>query len=103
MLFKTDLSALTKADSLVINNVNVCFESFIKFLGIWMGSYMKWIAYIDCLSKRLNCVIYTSNDSKHHVDNDTLKIVFCANSQSLMMYGIILYGNSSNAKRILKD
>lgn len=79
------------------------FKEFIKCLGIFVDSNMKGVSHIDYLSKKLHSVIFTLNALKRHADNATSKIVFCSNFQSLLIYGIVFWVNSSNARKIFKD
>jgi hypothetical protein len=61
----------------------------LKFLGLPVHSTMSWNSHIDIISK-LNKDCYTARTVTPFLSLNSLKIVYTANFQSLITYGLII-------------
>jgi hypothetical protein len=71
-----------------------------KFLGLQIDNHINWTYYIDKLIPKLSAACYAVRFMLHVSNTDTLKSVYFAYFHSIMKYGIIFWGNSSNSKKI---
>jgi len=82
-------------------NINLKLNP-LKFLGIILDYSFSWNDHIDCMLSKLNKGIYCLRRIKHNVTEDILLQIYYAYIQSTLNYGIIMWGQSSNAKKIFK-
>lgn len=99
-IFQTDQSKLELPINIVLDNTLINLRPTIKFLGIYMDTNLKWQTHIEYLSKKLSSSIYTFKVMKNQVKMNILQILYYSNFQSLMSYGIMFWGNSSDSMRI---
>jgi hypothetical protein len=71
-----------------------------KFLGLQIDNHLNWTNHIDKLIPKLSGACYAVRSMFHIRNTDTLKSVYFAYFYSIMKYGIIFCGNSSNSKKI---
>jgi hypothetical protein len=63
---------------------------------------MTWHGHIKDLIKKLNTACYMIRNVKQIVSMETLKSVYYSYFHSVMTYGIMFCGNSSDADRVFK-
>ena len=80
-----------------INVVNT-----VKFLGINIDSSLNFQNHIDNLKIKLNKVCFALRILTQRVSFDTLRLLYTANFESLIRYGIMIWGSKSKAEEILK-
>ena len=73
-----------------------------KLLGIVLDSKLTWNPHIDGVCKRLARVIHLLRHLKTSVPKEYLKISYYAFFNSILNYGIHIWGNSTNINRVLK-
>jgi hypothetical protein len=75
----------------------VCLTSapLIKFLGLLIDSNLTWNQQVDLILRRLSSSCYALNCVKYTLPIDILKLIYFANIQSIMSYGIIFWGAST--------
>jgi hypothetical protein len=61
---------------------------------------LNWKNHIDQLAPKLSGACYSVKSMLHVSSIDTLKSIYFANFHTLMKYGIIFLGNSSDSKRV---
>lgn len=71
-----------------------------KFLGLLIDDTLSWSEHIESLCGRLSAVCYSVLILSRYLDFDTLKVVYYANFQSILKYGIIFWGSSSHFNRV---
>ena len=81
--------------------VNDDVESSIKLLGITLDSKLCWDAHISSICIRLARVIYLLRHLKRLVPVAYLKNAYYAFFNSILLYGILLWGNSGNVSKVL--
>lgn len=86
--------------SLRIDPVSQDPES-IKFLGLYMDSKLSWEPHLKYICTRLSRVIYLLRKLKDCVPDNYVKSAYFAFFQSIISYGILLWGNSSHIQELL--
>jgi hypothetical protein len=71
-----------------------------KFFGLQIDNHLNWKNHIDLMIPKLSRAWYAIRLVSHNSSTDTLKLIYFTCSHSIMKYGIILWGNSSNSKMI---
>ena len=74
----------------------------IKFLGVYFQSNIKWDVHIHELKGRLNKAFYMIYKLRDLLEINALRTFYLGNVQSLMTYGIILWGGSHLSNDIFK-
>ncbi|XP_044744624.1 uncharacterized protein LOC123306611 isoform X2 [Coccinella septempunctata] len=100
--FHTERLLLDLPRRINIGGNEVQLSSTVNFLGIHLDLNLKWHNHILNLSKKLYKITYTLNVLRYHVDRDTLRILYYSNFQSLIAYGIVIWGNSNHVNSIFK-
>ena len=91
----TDIQVVVK-DQIVLNTTNL------KFLGLKLNNKFTWTPYGSELAIKLNKACYTIRAIKPFVSLKSLISVCSSYFHSLMMYGIIFWGNSPISREIFK-
>lgn len=76
-------------------------EKCVKFLGVFIDNQLTWEAHINYISTRLSRVLFLLRRLIHNVPQEYIKTAYFAYFQSVMRYGLILWGNSSKIENIL--
>ena len=71
------------------------------FLGVVIDHHLSWKAHIDKLCARLSSRNYAVLRLRDFVDVGTLKMFYYAMVHSVLAYGVLAWGNSSNVGRVL--
>lgn len=100
MIFHSDNSKLDFPETVDILDSSVVVEDNVKFLGIVLDSQLKWGPHTEQLKTRLSSACYTLFMLIGQVNFDVLKLVYFANFHSILSYGIIFGGSSSNVENI---
>jgi hypothetical protein len=72
----------------------------IKFLGLHLDSHLSWKSHTNVLLKKLSSVCYVMRKISYILNIDTLRIIYFAHFQSLINYGIIVWGSSSTMQNV---
>lgn len=94
---KSQQSAFVK-----VNNKLIRQTTQFKLLGVVLDESLKWDHHIEILSSKLASVCYALKQMKEICSFDILKIYYHSNFESIMTYGIILWGKSPEAERIFR-
>ncbi|KAG7309363.1 hypothetical protein JYU34_005318 [Plutella xylostella] len=70
-----------------------------KFLGLIIDQDLNWKIQIDHLCSRVNKFIYALNQIRKVTDKRTAVTSYRAYIESILRYGIIIWGNSTNRKK----
>ena len=71
-----------------------------KFLGLRTENHIHWKNHIEQMIPKLNAACYTIRSMVHISNIYTLKSNFYAYFCSIIKYGVIFWGNSSNSGKI---
>lgn len=74
-----------------------------KFLGINMDKNLNWKQHIEILVNKLSSFRFALNVLKNSVSLETLKTVYYAYIHSLLKYGIILWGCSTDFIKVFRS
>ena len=85
-----------KIDQLNINNNNLTIAENTKFLGVYLHEHLDWSFHISQLIKKLNSICYGIRVAGKYMNEKTLKILYFANFESVLKYGIIFWGRNSD-------
>lgn len=100
VIFCTSHSKIKNPETIDLMGQNVELSHRTNFLGITVDEHLNWYDHIDTLQRKLNSVLYAIRILVQHADLELLKTVYFSNFQSIMSYGIIVWGNSSDISRI---
>ena len=67
----------------------------IKYLGIQIDCHMRWDVHIEELRKRLRSCSYKMYQLKPYLSLGTLKTVYTALAESLILYGVQVWGHAA--------
>ena len=89
-------SPLIRLDGKSIHSLEVT-----KFLGIKIDSAMNWDSHVESVCAKVASACYLIGRMMKLVNIDTVKLIYFGLIQSHLQYGVIVWGNSSQAKRLL--
>ena len=72
----------------------------LKLLGTQLDNQLNWKDHIDQVLPKLSAECYAVRQMHHICDENTLKSIYFAYFHSVIKYGIIFWGNSSNSKKL---
>lgn len=102
ILFRTKASRVEKPAN--FNNDTdsdkIIFSESSRFLGVQINEYLDWAFHIKGLSKKLNAICYGIRVTGKYMNEKTLKILYFANFESCLKYGIIFWGRDSHIQNI---
>lgn len=73
----------------------------VKFLGIFIDKDLSWHTHIEYISKRLSRVIFLLRRILNCVPESYIKSAYYAFFQSIVRYGLVIWGNSNKINDIL--
>lgn len=91
-------SARPQAAPLTVNSpVPLCDEC--RFLGLTLDSNVNWKSHVQTLCSKLSSAAYALRKLRPLISHKILKQVYFAHFHSVMSYGVILWGNSTDSHR----
>ena len=72
----------------------------LKFRGMQLDNHLNWKDHIDQILPKLSTACYAVRQMHHICDENTKKSIYFAYFHSIIKYGIIFWGNSSNNKEV---
>jgi hypothetical protein len=73
-----------------------------KFLGLIVDNTLSWKPHIDHLINKLSTSCYVIRSVNPYVNTNVLIMIYHSLFHSVMIYGIIFWGNSSHNHRYIK-
>ena len=83
-------------------NTKIRFVKETKFLGIWLDENLNWNAHPSKLIARLKRNTHLLSNHHNFLDTFTLKLIYHAQIQSHLNYGLILWGNMATCDALNK-
>lgn len=74
----------------------------VKFLGVFLDGRLNWDTHIDCISSKLSRVIFLLRRLTLCVHSDYVRTAYFAFFQSILRYGLVVWGNASRVSDVLK-
>ena len=75
-------------------------EKSIRFLGLLLDEHITWNDHIAQVTNKIKKGIYVLNQLKNFLPQDILRTVYFSLIHSHVTYGLSVWGNSSNIKKI---
>lgn len=100
LLFRTKQFKIEKPGTLTFGQSNTELVEHTKFLGIHLDEFLNWSNHILELNKKLSSVCYGIRVTAKYMNERTLKILYYANFESVLKYGIIFWGSNSLMEKI---
>lgn len=99
IVFRASNSKEKPAEVSLNNQVNNTVENT-KFLGIIIHEFLKWNTHINDLLRKLNRMIFAFRVVHKYINENVKKILYYANYESLLRYGIIFWGVSTSVQSV---
>lgn len=68
----------------------------IKYLGVTLDSHLRWDAHARNINKKIRSLLYAFGQLREFMDRKRLLIVYCALVESVLRYGILVWGGLNN-------
>lgn len=92
-----------KTQSLLIStHRNITSHNSVKLLGIFIDDNLNWKSHVDFLGKKLAKTLFLLKNLKPLCNLQTLRMCYFALFHSHLMYGTVLWGNSTNSGKIFR-
>ena len=75
----------------------------VKLLGIYLDARLDWKPHTNYVCKRLSRVVFLLRNLADKINLEHLKQAYFAFFESILRYGLLLYGNGSGLKYVLKS
>jgi hypothetical protein len=82
------------------DHINISDSTVTKFLGLIIDETLSWNEHVDQIAAKLCSACYALRNLKHIVPQSTLRTVYYAYVHSILSYGIIFWGRSSNVSKL---
>lgn len=82
------------------NTIN--YSKNTKFLGVWLDEHLNWLTHIQSLAVKLSRLCFALRIVRKRTSIDTARVLYHAYVHSALSYGILFWGNSTNAKLAFK-
>jgi len=80
--------------------INIANET--KFLGLYINNTLSWKTHIESIKNKLSSACYVMRLVKPYVTANTLKVIHYSYFHSIMIYGLIFWGNSPDSVKIFR-
>lgn len=104
---KTSLLTFSKLNSgmeslyVRLNHKSVEVSKSVKFLGVTLDSSLTWEEHVSKLVSKMDSLCSVIRRLRDCVSVDCLRVFYCAGVQSIVTYGIVFWGSSKDANRVL--
>lgn len=100
LLFRTKLSNINKPDQVSFGDTDLETVETTKFLGVHLDEFLNWSPHINNLLNKLNSVCYGMRVVGKYINEKCLKIIYFANFESRLKYGIMFWGCNSLIEKV---
>jgi hypothetical protein len=73
-----------------------------KFLGLFINDTLSWKTYIEYILPELSSACYAMRAVKPYVSQNTLEMIYYSYFLSVMTYGLLFWGHSSESVKIFR-
>ena len=88
---------------IVINNTTLEQTSWIKYLGVYIDSHLKWVDHINHTSSKISKQIGVLNRIKHFLPTDTLNLLVKSLIFPHLDYCSLIWSNAATSQLSLLD
>jgi hypothetical protein len=85
-----------------IGNTNITTINEIMFLGLKIDNKLSWKGHMDYIVPKLNSACYCMRAVKPYVLQNTLQLIYYSYFHSVMTYGLIFWGSSTESTKIFR-
>jgi len=82
------------------DHTNISNSTETKFLGLITDETLSWNQHVDQIATKLCSACYALRNLKHIVPQSTLRTIYYTYIHSILSYGIIFWGRSSNVSKL---
>lgn len=100
VIFQTKRSTLVAPETICFDETTLKLEKEIKCLGVSFNANLNYSCHVDSLLTRLNCRIYCIRVLRDYFKSEKLKIIYFANFDSLLRFGILFWGSSADIQAV---
>lgn len=100
MVFQASRSAIDRPQEITLGDANFEIEQKTKFLGMILDSSLSWQPHVDSIVSKLHTICYSMRVLTGYLSLQTKKMIYHANFESRIRYGIIFYGQSTDIGRV---
>ena len=101
MMFKHKHS-VGKITGLQIEQVTLPLVKETKFLRVWLDDELNWNSHLNKLCANIKRNVYLLRNHKNTLDYHTLKLIYLAQIQSHINYGLVLWGGMASSEQLNK-
>jgi hypothetical protein len=87
---------------IMIENKHISTVKETAFLGLIIDNALSWKGHIDYIIPKLSSACYVMRTVKPYVSHNTLKIIYYSYFHSVMNYGLLFWGSSTESIKIFK-
>jgi hypothetical protein len=73
-----------------------------KFLRLFINNNLSWKTHNEYMKSKLSSTCYAMWSIKPNVSLNTLKTIYCSSFHSVMSYGLLFWGHSSDSRKIFR-
>jgi len=88
--------------SIICDNNLITPVSNIKFLGIYLQDSINWSCHIEYIIPKLSSACYVMRSIKPIMPINTLKTVYYSHFNTIITYGLPIWGNCPHSTKIFK-
>lgn len=100
LLFRTKQLQIETPNKIKISDKNIEVSRNVKFLGIHIDEHLDMSAHIEYLCPKLNKICYSIRVIHKYLNEKSLRIIYFANFESIIKFGIIFWGSNTNINKI---
>lgn len=100
IIFRTKQSKAVIQGDIQLDNTKITIANQTKFLGIYLDKFLDRKHHVEMVSQKLNSICYGIRVVGRYMSQKVLKMIYCANFESVMRYGLIFWGRSTMANNI---
>ena len=96
VLFKK--SKKTESIPIQFHDIEIPRNTRVKFLGIWLDENLDWTFHCNAILKKIKKNKHLLKMGQNYLTQHALKLIYHAHVQSHVQYGLLIWGNQSNAR-----
>lgn len=100
VMFRTERSSAQCPEHADLLPGEVSFTGEAKFLGIYVDSHLNWKKEVEYVIGKLNRCCYLLRVLRNYLDHKTLFMVYHANFESILRFGVIFWGNAVGVQSV---
>lgn len=100
ILFRTPQARIETPEIISLANEQRKLVKHTKFLGIHVDEHLNWEIHIENLCLKINKICYSLRVISKYLNQSSVKVIYFANFESAIRYGIIFWGSNSSIQNI---